>query len=120
MEKDKHIMVITDDENSDVVKMLLRIKVIPITRRSIITALELLRRLQIVAIIIDKEHQNVDSLEFILNTRDVASKIPIFIPEQYHLNEDWSKISNLGKIEIYNESNYSIKQQIKSLLGKNN
>lgn len=116
MKKEIHIMVITDEENCPIVRTLLRHQVIPIVRRSIMSAINLLQHLNIIAIIIDKENQNVDSIELILNARDVAGEIPIFVPEQYHQKEDWSIIRNLGKIIVYNDKNYPLNNEIIDLL----
>lgn len=116
MTAEAHILVITDDENSRIVRMLLRTDIIPITRRSIISAMDLLRHLDIGAIVIDKEHQEVDMLEFILNAKDVAGKIPILIPEQFQNTEDWYVLKNLGRISVYNKTNRLLPEQINHLL----
>lgn len=116
MQKEIHIMVITDDENCPIVRTLLRHRVVPIIRRSIVSAINLLQHLNITAIIIDKKHQNVDSIELILNARDVAGEIPIFVPEQYHQKEDWSIIRNLGKILLYDEKSQPLNKEIANLL----
>jgi DNA-binding NtrC family response regulator len=120
MEKQKHILVITDDENSQVIEMLLRLQVVPVIRRSIMSAINLLRHLSIIAIIIDKQHQDVDSIELILNARDVAGKIPIFVPEQYQRKVDWSIILTLGKIIVYNEKRYPLNNEITNFLETEN
>jgi DNA-binding NtrC family response regulator len=120
MEKQKHILVITDDENSQVIEMLLRLQVVPVIRRSIMSAINLLRHLSIIAIIIDKQHQDVDSIELILNARDVAGKIPIFVPEQYQRKVDWSIILTLGKTIVYNEKRYPLNNEITNFLETEN
>lgn len=120
MEKQKHILVITDDENSQVIEMLLRLQVVPVIRRSIMSAINLLRHLSIIAIIIDKQHQDVDSIELILNARDVTGKIPIFVPEQYQRKVDWSIILTLGKIIVYNEKRYPLNNEITNFLETEN
>ena len=109
-------MVIKDYEECRMLPTLLRHQVIPIVRRSIISTINLLQHLNINAIIIDKEHQNVDSIELILNARDVAGEIPILVPEQYHKKEDWSIIRNLGRIIVYNEKNYPRNNEITNIL----
>lgn len=120
MEKQKHILVITNEENNPVIEMLLRLQIVPVIRRSIMSAINLLRHMHIIAIIIDKEHQNVDSIEFILNVRDVAGKIPIFVPEQCRQKGDWSVIRALGDIKVYNENKFPLNKEIISLLEKEN
>jgi DNA-binding NtrC family response regulator len=116
MKNKKNVLIISDDENSDTVKIILRLKLIPIIRRSILAAMEILRHGEIGAIIIDKENQNVDTIEFILNARDVVRDIPILVPEQYYDIEDWSLIKICGKIIVYNESNYTLDKELLKIL----
>jgi hypothetical protein len=116
MNNDKHVLIITDDENSDIVRMFLRHRIIPITRRSIISAIYLLRHLHIVAIIVDKELQNVDTLEFILNARDIAHEIPIFVPDTFNKKEDWADVKDQVNVLIYNDENMLIKNTVNKLV----
>ena len=118
MKNEKHILVITDNENSDIVRMFLRHRVIPITRRSIISAIYLLRHLHIVAIIIDKELQNVDTLEFILNARDIAQEIPIFVPDTFNNKKDWVDVKDQVNVLVYNDENMLIKNTVNKLVNK--
>jgi hypothetical protein len=107
-----NILVISDDENSTINKQINKKNVLPIIRRSIMSAMEVLKHHNIVAIIIDKEHQNVDTIELILNARDIVSKIPIFVPNEYLQKEDWSLISGLGQIRIYDEKKLPLIDEI--------
>jgi hypothetical protein len=118
MHNDRNVLIISDDENSKTVKLILRHKLVPIIRRSILSAVYFLRHYDIMAIIIDKKNQNVDAIEFILNAREVACDIPIFVPEQYYELEDWSLIISFGKIKIYDEKKYPLNKEIKNLLNQ--
>jgi hypothetical protein len=119
-QKQKHVLVITDEENSPVVGMLLRLQIVPVIRRSIMSAMNLLRHISISTIIIDREHQDVDSIELILNARDIAGKIPIFVPEQCHAKEDLNIIRALGRIVVYNENEYPLNKEVINFLEKEN
>lgn len=103
MMQELHILVITENENSDIVRTLLRHRAIPITRRSIQSAIDLLQHTNIIAIVIDREHKSIDSLEFILNVRDITEGIPIYIPDEFSRKEDWSIINNLENIVVYED-----------------
>jgi hypothetical protein len=113
MKKVTHILVITENENSPVIQMLFRMHIVPVIRRSITSAIKLLKHLHIAAIIIDKENQNIDAIEFILNARDINCIMPIFIPEPYSKIEGWNIIKNLGNITLYNENHYPLKKNNK-------
>lgn len=113
MEKDRHFLIISDNENSDIVRIVSSMKIIPIIRKTVLTALSLLRHHEITAIVIDKEYENVDALEFILNARDVDREVPIFVPEFYFKNEDWSILRNFGKIVVYSNDKQLLNNTIK-------
>jgi hypothetical protein len=111
----KHILVITDDENSDIVRLFFRHRIIPITKRSILSAIYVLQHLDIVAVIIDKELQNVDTLEFILNARDIDRKVPIFVSNSITNQEDWKIIKNESKVVVFKDENDLIKNTVNKI-----
>jgi two-component SAPR family response regulator len=74
-----NILIISDDENSEIIKTLNRRKMVTVIRRTILTAMDFLRYNDVSAIIIDKKHRDVDILEFSLNIRDINKLTPIFI-----------------------------------------
>jgi DNA-binding NtrC family response regulator len=115
MNNEKHILVITDDENSDIVRLLFRHRIIPITKRSILSAIYVLQHLDIVAVIIDKELQNVDTLEFILNARDIDRKVPIFVSNSITNQEDWKIIKNESKVVVFKDENDLIKNTVNKI-----
>ena len=110
--REKHILIITDNENSEIVRLLSRHQVVPVTRSSIMSAIDLLRHSKIIAIVVDKENQNVDTLEFILNARDVASDIPIYIPKQFQLDKNTRIIKEFGNIMFYQNNSRLIKNDL--------
>jgi len=114
-----NFLVITDDENSKVVRNLIKQKVFPVIRRSIPSAIQMLRHLNIQGIIVEDEHKSVDTLEFILNVRDISRDIPIFISNKYQKHKVIRQIKNFGQIEIFDETDNKIEKKIKTLI-KNN
>lgn len=80
--EEKRILIISDDENSHLVRRLGKRHYLPLVRKSMLAAMDLLKRHQISAVIVDRTPGNVDPIEFILNIRDVNSGIPVFIPVQ--------------------------------------
>jgi hypothetical protein len=115
MYQDKNILVISDSENSQTIKTLSRLKLVPLIRRSILSAMELLRHHNISAVVIDKDNQNVDAIEFILNARDIIHDIPIFIPNQfYEIRPDG--ITKLYKKIVVYENEDQIKENINTYI----
>ena len=108
----KNILVITNNENSETVKLISRLKLVPIIRRSILTAIEFLRHYEISAIVIDKTNQNVDAIEFILNAKDVARDVPIFVPAQMYEIEDWNLVQIHTIIRLYDDLNYPLEKEL--------
>lgn len=115
---ENNILVITDDENGRIVNVLLKRKINPIIRRSIPSALQLMRHLKFRGIIVEDEHKNLDTLEFILNVRDLNTEIPIFISNKYQKHNVIKKIQNLGMIEIFDETDNKIENKLQSILTK--
>jgi len=96
-----HILIITDNENSDLIRALIRKKYIPITRSSLHSAMAILKHIAFTAILIDKEHHDVDTLEFILNARDFQPETPIYIPETYDHQKTDIHMNTLNKVIYY-------------------
>jgi two-component SAPR family response regulator len=114
-----NILVITDDENSKIVRTLLKQKIFPVIRRSIPTAMQILRHLKVTGIIVEDEHKSVDTLEFILNVRDITKDVPIFISNRYQKHSVIKQIKNYGQIVIFDETDNKIEKKIKRLVKHN-
>lgn len=112
MNNKKNILIISNDENSDAIKLISRLKFIPIIRRSILTAIKFLRHNEIAAIVIDKKNQNVDAIEFILNASEVVRNVKIFVPAQLYDIEDWNLVKIHGIINLYDELNYPLEREL--------
>ena len=113
---DHNFLVITDDENSKIVRSLMKQKIFPVIRRSIPSAIQILRHLKIRGIILEDEHKSVDTLEFILNVRDITKETPILISNKYQKHSTIKKIQHLGRIEIFDETDNKIDRKIQNLL----
>ena len=115
---ENNFLVITDDENSRVVQSLMKQKVFPVIRRSIPSAIQILKHLKIQGIIVEDEHKSLDTLEFILNVRDVSEEVPIFISNMYQKHKVINQIKSFGKIEIFDVTDNKIDKKIKSIISK--
>ena len=91
-------MIISDNENSEIIRKISKRKISTIVRRTILAAIDILRHYDLSAIIIDKENQQFDALEFVLNIRDIDRRVPIYIPQDILKNENWKPIKSIGKI----------------------
>lgn len=113
---ENNFLIITDDENSKIVQSLIKQKIFPVIRRSIPSALQLLKHLKIRGIIVEDEHKNIDTIEFILNVRDITKETPILVSNKYQKHSVIKKIQHLGHIEIFDETDNMIDEKIKNLL----
>lgn len=112
MPGETHILVITGNENSGIVRSLLKHNSIPVIRRSIQSAIELMQHLKVAAVVIVRDHNNVDSLEFILNARDISVDIPIYVPAEFHEMKDWEIISKFSNVLVYDDEKQLLKMQV--------
>ena len=115
---ENNILVITDDENSKIVRTLLRLKIVPIIRRSIPSAIQTLSHLNIEGIIVEDENKSIDTIDFISNVRDVSEEIPVFISNRYQKHSIIKKIKNRARITIFDETDKQIENEIKSLVNQ--
>lgn len=94
--QEKHILVVSDDENSALVKRVGKKHYIPLIRKSTIAVIDLVKRHDIEAIIVDLMMRNFDPIEFVLNIRDINKKIPIYIPQQVIDKKNWDIVHRCG------------------------
>lgn len=111
-----NFLVITDDENCRIVQTLVKQKAFPIIRRSIPSTIQLLKHLKVLGIIVEDEYKSIDTLEFILNVRDVTKETPIFISNKYQKHSVIKQINQIGQIEIFDETDNKIDKIIRDLL----
>lgn len=110
-----NILVISDDENSNIIKFIYRNKLMPIIRRSILPALELIRHQDVSAIIVDKNHQHIDTLEFILNVRDINKNIPIIVQEDSIVPGDKEVTRSMKNVIIDDQCFEWFKKQLNNI-----
>ena len=72
-------LILTDDSNSKTVKTVNKAKFLPLVCNTVLSSSDLIKHHSIDVLIIDKMHRNADSLEFILNAKEVNCKAPIFV-----------------------------------------
>lgn len=75
----KTILVLGINHKSDLEETLFNLGFIPIFRKDILPALEKLRHDRFKLVIMDLRSLDVDVLEFILNVRDINSRIPVLV-----------------------------------------
>jgi two-component SAPR family response regulator len=113
-----NFLVITDDENSKLIKTLLKLRVVPVIRRSISSAIQILRHLKIQGIIVEDEHKSLDTLEFILNVRDISEEIPIFISNRYQKHTTINQLKKFSQIEIFDETDNKIEKKLRRIVSQ--
>ena len=113
---ERNVLVITDDENSKIVRTLLKYKIFPVIRRTIPSAIQILRVMNVSAIIVEDEHRCVDTLEFILNIRDVSANTPILISNRYQKHNIISKVKDFSQIIIFDETDKNLDKKITRLV----
>ena len=74
-----NVLILTDDSNSSTVKIVSKTKFLPLVCNTVLSSSDLIKHHSIDALIIDKIHRNADSLEFILNARELDCKAAIFV-----------------------------------------
>ena len=74
-----NVLILTENSNSKTVRIINKSKFLPLLCNTILSASDLIKHHNISAIVIDKNHRKVDSIEFILNAQDLNSAAPIFL-----------------------------------------
>ena len=73
------VLILGTDHNRDLIEALFDCDFAPLVRKSIREALDRLRHERFAAIIVDRNHADVDVLEFILNVRDFDEQTPVVV-----------------------------------------
>ena len=76
-----NVLVLTDKAHNSTTKVINKMKLLPLVCNSILSASDMLKHHSVDAIVIDRDHERVDSLEFVLNMREFDTSIPIFLIE---------------------------------------
>ena len=76
------VLLLTNDEQSDLAETLLKLGYIPLIRQNMITALRDIQREFVAIIILDLKSTKIDVLEFVINVRDIDQYIPVVIVDE--------------------------------------
>ena len=77
--KSTAVLILGADRNRDLVELLFDFGFAPLVRKTIREALDKLRHERFSAVIVDRNHADVDVLEFILNVRDLDEQTPVVV-----------------------------------------
>jgi len=72
-------LVLGTSANGDLLERLFEVGLTPVVRSTMERALDALRRDQFAAVVVDRTAADVDTLEFILNARDVDESTAVFV-----------------------------------------
>ena len=75
----KTILVLGINHQSDLGEIIFNLGFIPIFRKDILPALDILRHDRFKLVVMDLRRLDVDVLEFILNVRDINSRMPVLV-----------------------------------------
>jgi two-component SAPR family response regulator len=78
------VLILGEGNNStNVADLMHTLGLIPLMRDEMEAALDVLRHDEFAAVFVDGESINADSIEFVLNVRDIDSEIPMIIIDQH-------------------------------------
>ena len=79
MDHTKAVLVLSTDNEGDLVETLFGLGLIPLVRQNMMQALHKIRHERFVAVFLDLDHSRADALEFVLNIRDIDRRIPVIV-----------------------------------------
>ena len=77
--KSTAVLILGTEHNRDLMEVLFDCGSAPLVRKSIREVLDKLRHERFAAVIVDRNHADVDVLEFILNVRDFDEQTPVVV-----------------------------------------
>lgn len=92
-----NILIISSKEKSKTIDIVSRHKYVPIIRRSLLSAIEIIKHHRMFAIIIDNSAEDFDVLEFVLNLNDLGVNIPIYISKNDISDTNFQKVKEVYK-----------------------
>lgn len=113
-----NILIIGDNEQSDIVKVVQRQKLVPLIRRSILATLEVLKHFDIEAIIIDNDYKGLDILELMLNIREINYDTPFIITLDKPIENSTALYKEIG-FDLIMVQKKNLENTLKSFLNKN-
>lgn len=99
------VLILSTNKKSDLVETLFNLGYVPLVRQTILPALEMLRHHRFRAVFIDRNREDVDALEFILNVRDLDEKIPIFVIKNAHDQQETRMIARQKNVLLLSGAN---------------
>lgn len=109
------ILVFGIDEESKVKDAVFEAGYVPIVRDSMNEAISKLRHEEFIAVIVQQDQIEADTLEFILNLRDLNTQVPVFIVGINRDDEEKQVLSKQQNTILIGENYSLLKQQIKKM-----
>lgn len=107
------ILVFTQNENSELVEFLFNLGYVPLIQSQILSILKEIKHRTIRVVFLDLKHVGIDSLEFILNVRDIDQELPIVIANGKFEGE--TEINQLKNIFLISTKQKQIQQILRGL-----
>ena len=73
------VLVLTNDEQSELIETLFDLGYVPLIRKKMITILKDVHHKHVEVIFLDLQCIEIDALEFVLNVRDIDQHLPVVI-----------------------------------------
>ena len=97
---ESQVLILGDHQRHQIEGILQRMNYAPLVRGSVQHCLELLRTRFLFAVFIDREFNQADVLEFVLNVRDLDCDVPVVVIGRSKDPELDSKIEQQGNVII--------------------
>lgn len=109
------ILVFGTDEPNPLMDTLFDIGYVPIVRKNMGEAISKLRHDLFAAVIIQRDQIEADTLEFILNVRDLNEQIPVFVVGNSTDQDENRALSNQENTFLVGKDYAELKSQIRSM-----
>ncbi|MBD3288558.1 hypothetical protein GF337_07125 [candidate division KSB1 bacterium] len=115
------VLILGNTKHKELKEILFDLGFIPIERRDMIQAIEMLHHERFVAVFIDYDHVEIDALEFILNVRDMKLSIPVIIIGELKENWEQAALQEQRRVHYFPElkNNYSSKLKVNEIVRNN-
>lgn len=110
------VLVLGEEERSELMEMLFELGYLPLMRKDILNALDKIRHEKCAAVFLDQSHEDVDVLEFILNVRDIDSRIPVIVVGQLEDESHRRIIFRQEHLFLLNGTPANLKRDIQKVL----
>lgn len=110
------ILVLGTDEQDGLKNALFEVGYVPIVRSNMMEAISKLRHEPFAAVLVDRNHSEADTLEFILNVRDMDEQIPIVVFGSAENHNESRVLSSQRNTVLVGENYAKVKSEIKRIL----